>query len=990
MNIALNDAAEGADVLDNRAAPDAGWANMPAQAWNWTPGLGARQAWLAWSTQVHDWMTEQGVVVRDAVVLLPQVALLHHARQAWSDAVGGWLPRFETVGTLLERLPPQAGGMSTAPALLTLDVPLDRLLVGSRLAAEPGGKRWRTTDRGAFDFGVEQVVNVAHAWIKGLLSQAPAHRDEWAQASLAGVASSQGAIRLDEVLTHPDAEDAPLDAQASRLRAGRMEQWLLDQALAMASLSWPSLAQRRDALFDARASAWVAVTAGVDVVPGTDSALMLSLLGWGQTQGLPVCWTPAVLDTVAGAPLPADRPAIFEADHTAHEAEAAACLVLDAVARVRAAGGGDPVALIAQDRVLTRRIRALLAPQERAGQLVMADESGWTLSTTRAAATVTRLLAAAHPQASSDDWLDWLVEGWCENVPGGLAAVGALEAVLRRQGRLSTHGLLESLPADNPAALALRWAQDTLAPMQSLSNGRHFALGQGLITLGQVLAACGALAPLQEDPAGQAVLKALRLEVDALGDVHTQAIWSRLSSQVSMGFGEWVAWVDQTLEGANFMPPSPGEQPDVVITPLTRAVLRPFEAVIMPGADERQLGRAPGGQWLSSAQMAKLGLGTMDQQQASQWGAWAVLCCHPRMMALSRHLRDGEPVAPSPWLSRWLHELGAPPGQDAWRTLPDPRPLASIEGQGVLMAAPALPMLDGPTQGGLAPLRISATAYEQLRACPYRYFARSLLGLSSLDELDEGLEASETGTWLHQVLKAFHDERAELTSSPTVDEDVARFIAVAQVQAQASGLSSEERKAYFGPWLVTLPRLALYYVTWLHSAEAQGWQVQDQEKRLERTVALTDVDGQPVVAFYGVLDRIDRQTSEQGLAWRVMDYKTGSLSGLTQRVKAPQEDTQLAFYAALADAAAPESARLSATYLRVADDEVKALEHPDAELSARLLVQGVTKDMSRIWQGHAMPALGEGPVCDYCEVRGLCRKDHWAADADQLMDQEGA
>jgi ATP-dependent helicase/nuclease subunit B len=54
------------------------------------------------------------------------------------------------------------------------------------------------------------------------------------------------------------------------------------------------------------------------------------------------------------------------------------------------------------------------------------------------------------------------------------------------------------------------------------------------------------------------------------------------------------------------------------------------------------------------------------------------------------------------------------------------------------------------------------------------------------------------------------------------------------------------------------------------------------------------------------------------------------------------------------------------------------------------LVQGVTKDMSRIWQGHAMPALGEGPVCDYCEVRGLCRKDHWAADADQLMDQEGA
>ena len=28
--------------------------------------------------------------------------------------------------------------------------------------------------------------------------------------------------------------------------------------------------------------------------------------------------------------------------------------------------------------------------------------------------------------------------------------------------------------------------------------------------------------------------------------------------------------------------------------------------------------------------------------------------------------------------------------------------------------------------------------------------------------------------------------------------------------------------------------------------------------------------------------------------------------------------------------------------------------------------------------GAALPALGEGPVCDFCEARGLCRRDHWA------------
>ena len=44
--------------------------------------------------------------------------------------------------------------------------------------------------------------------------------------------------------------------------------------------------------------------------------------------------------------------------------------------------GATPVALVAQDRVLVRRVRALL---ERM-QIDLIDETGWTLSTTRAAA----------------------------------------------------------------------------------------------------------------------------------------------------------------------------------------------------------------------------------------------------------------------------------------------------------------------------------------------------------------------------------------------------------------------------------------------------------------------------------------------------------------------------------------------------------------------------------------------------------------------------
>jgi ATP-dependent helicase/nuclease subunit B len=33
--------------------------------------------------------------------------------------------------------------------------------------------------------------------------------------------------------------------------------------------------------------------------------------------------------------------------------------------------------------------------------------------------------------------------------------------------------------------------------------------------------------------------------------------------------------------------------------------------------------------------------------------------------------------------------------------------------------------------------------------------------------------------------------------------------------------------------------------------------------------------------------------------------------------------------------------------------------------------------MSRIADGAVLPALGEGKSCEYCNARGLCRKDFW-------------
>jgi ATP-dependent helicase/nuclease subunit B len=40
-------------------------------------------------------------------------------------------------------------------------------------------------------------------------------------------------------------------------------------------------------------------------------------------------------------------------------------------------------------------------------------------------------------------------------------------------------------------------------------------------------------------------------------------------------------------------------------------------------------------------------------------------------------------------------------------------------------------------------------------------------------------------------------------------------------------------------------------------------------------------------------------------------------------------------------------------------------------------------DLQRIAAGAALPALGNEVVCDWCEMRGLCRRDFWQDGAER-------
>src|SRR5204862_85644 len=88
----------------------------------------------------------------------------------------------------------------------------------------------------------------------------------------------------------------------------------------------------------------------------------------------------------------------------------------------------------------------------------------------------------------------------------------------------------------------------------------------------------------------------------------------------------------------------------------------------------------------------------------------------------------------------------------------DPR-----EGREVLAQPTPRPMAVGQL---LAVHQLSASAYEDLRRCPYRFFALRQLGLQEADEIDTEIDKRDFGNWLHQVLGAFHESMLAIKKPP--------------------------------------------------------------------------------------------------------------------------------------------------------------------------------------------------------------------------------
>ncbi len=669
---------------------------------------------------------------------------------------------------------------------------------------------------------------------------------------------------------------------------------------------------------------------------------------------------------------------LLEAHSLEQEAQA-----VDSQIREWLLAGKSTIAVIAQDRLAARRARALL---ER-GQILVADETGWTFATVAASAVVMRWLDAMASRFHYLDLLDLLKSPLIfADWEGGARkhAVYGLEQLVRRHSVISGlhhyRGLAQREGAEDVLALLARLEQ-----AQARFGARKRGLAAWLASLLESLEVLGLRQGLAQDLAGEQLLRLLERLQKELGQ-----------DQGLFTLSEWRRWLDSQLEAATFR--DTGITSPVVFTHLGAARLRRFDGVIVAGGDAAHFpGRGKESAFFNQSVRAQLGLPTFEQDlRQMEQDFTALLADCGTLLITWQGRKNAEPNLASPWVDRLevFHELAygeklprrAVAAVEEWQTQGALLPLlrgkvgmgvTEVDSQPLSPASLLTPTLTLPLAGGgnafvasrpslppeLVPTTLSASGYNSLMACPYQFYARHALHLNELDEVQQALEKKDYGEHVHAILHHFHLRYPAISGCDRAEMEQA-LRDISREEFRQALEADYLARAWALRWEARIPS----YLDWQAGREQEGWRWHDGE--LWRTREM-ELDGGRSLTLKGRIDRVDTRSDDGEVAYAVLDYKTQSRVGLQKKLETPGEDVQLPVYALLLEESVVEAA-----FVPVDEEGIAAVAQEDIYALSNATGQRLRELFNALYRGAALPAQGSAPVCTYCEMSGLCRKDY--------------
>ena len=654
--------------------------------------------------------------------------------------------------------------------------------------------------------------------------------------------------------------------------------------------------------------------------------------------------------------------------------------------------GKTNIALVAQDRLAARRVRALLARLGPA--LNIRDETGWKIDTTRAAAAINswlELIRAPKEGPTASALLEFLQNPFL-NIPACIekppeVCIGLLaqleDILIASQAKSGWETFYMAIErANDYASTHEATPNEALLKLLQFIRERHYAW-QGLDLncsnayglLQQNLQDTGMAPALEKDAAGKQLLEVIK----------TFDLRSSNYQNVAMRLPEWISLIKSVLEEASYEEAGKEAQANLSILPLSSTRLRQFDAVVVVGCDEQQLpafSEPP--LFFSDALNRLLKTSTINAQyiqQARDFSQLLVSCPSVDLLWQSKS-KSGEPLRPSAWIQRLQTQL---PHWKAIIAKPD-----SYVGK----ARPLQKAVATPDQNLPLPLSMSPSAYKALRDCPYKYYVRSLLGLREAKVFEDGFDASLAGQSLHALLRNFYQSlktEEQKSGSSTTQNTQARRL---WMERELSAISEKEFKRLIegdGRVLGTLrdwQKQIPSFVDWQLQREAQGWRYQNAELKVGFDLHFVDFDGKNrVIRIEGRADRFDVNVQDEQQA-EVIDYKNQSMTKIKKRAEHVLDDPQLLIYARAANEN-PASAHLQNHQIKRAQwVSLKVDLKRDKKLLRSLEVESVpdlmpqfdqqmTQDIQNLWSRKEMTAFAPDGVCKYCEARGICRKGMW-------------
>ncbi|NQV21300.1 MAG: double-strand break repair protein AddB [Rhodospirillales bacterium] len=314
----------------------------------------------------------------------------------------------------------------------------------------------------------------------------------------------------------------------------------------------------------------------------------------------------------------------------------------------------------------------------------------------------------------------------------------------------------------------------------------------------------------------------------------------------------------ETLMSARVVRPGYGRHPRVFIWGPLEARLQHADLIILGGLNEGTWPpEPPNDPWLSRPMREKFGLPSPERRIGLSAHDFAQAAC-ARNVVLSR----SEKVAGSPTVpARWLLRLKALAGDQAIRKIDRTNTWVGWHRQLDTPEKMLTASAPRPTPPVAArPRQISVTGVETWMRDPYSIYARRILRLKPLQELDADPGAADRGTFIHHALEAFIRENGAILP----DDAFERLI--------------EHGRLAFGD---AMARPSVWAFWWPRFITVARWFIENEEVRRADTVpAAVEIEGRlrldcpggPFV-LTAKADRLDRVT-DGGL--EIIDYKTGA------------------------------------------------------------------------------------------------------------------